>query len=33
MTNNPLFELAKNFIVEGLTVKLDSYEKASQKQL
>jgi len=24
MTGNPIFELAKNYIVEGLTYKLDS---------
>ncbi len=29
MTMNPLFELAKNFIVEGLTYKIDSKETNS----
>lgn len=27
MTMNPMWELAKNFIVEGLTYKLDQKEK------
>jgi len=26
LTMNPTFELAKNFIVEGLSVRLNSYE-------
>ena len=30
---NPIFELAKNFIVEGLSVRLDSYENAIKKEL
>ena len=29
MTMNPMFELAKNFIVEGLTCKLDQKDKNS----
>lgn len=29
MTMNSMFELAKNFIVEGLTYKIDSKEKNS----
>ena len=33
MSMNPMFELAKNFIVEGLSVRLDSYENASKKEL
>lgn len=33
MTINPRFELAKNFIVEGLAVKLDSPENAAKKGL
>lgn len=33
MIKNPLFELAKNFIVEGLSVRLDSYENAMKKDL
>lgn len=30
---NPVFDLAKNFIVEGLSVRLDSYETTSKKDL
>lgn len=33
LTINPNFDLAKNFIVEGLSVRLDSYESASKKDL
>ena len=33
MSMNPIFELAKNFIVEGLSVRLDSYENAIKKEL
>ena len=33
MTMNPVFELAKNFIVEGLSVRLDPYETATRKEL
>lgn len=33
MTINPLFDLAKNFIVEGLSVRLDPYETATRKDL
>ena len=33
MSMNPMFELAKNFIVEGLSVRLDTYENASKKEL
>jgi hypothetical protein len=33
MTMNPVFELAKNFIVEGLSVRLDPYEGAMRKEL
>lgn len=33
MTKNPVFDLAKNFIVEGLSVRLDSYENAMKKDL
>lgn len=32
MTGNPIFELAKNYIVEGLTYKLDSQDKNSLGQ-
>ena len=30
---NPVFDAAKNYIVEGLSVRLDSYENASKKDL
>ena len=30
---NPVFELAKNLIVEGLSVRLDSYENSIKKEL
>jgi len=33
MTMNPVFDLAKNYIVEGLSVRLDSYENAMKKDL
>ena len=33
MTRNPIFDLAKNYIVEGLSVRLDSYENALKKDL
>jgi hypothetical protein len=33
LTLNPVFDLAKNFIVEGLSVRLDSYENAGKKEL
>ena len=33
MTLNPTFDLAKNFIVEGLSIRLDSYENAQKKEL
>ena len=33
MTINPVFDLAKNFIVEGLSVRLDPYETAMRKEL
>jgi len=33
MNLNPVFDLAKNFIVEGLSVRLDSYENALKKDL
>ena len=33
MTMNPVFELAKNFIVEGLSVRLDPFETATRKEL
>lgn len=33
MTSNPVFELAKNFIVEGLSVRLDTYENSKKKNL
>jgi hypothetical protein len=33
LTLNPTFDLAKNFIVEGLSVRLDSYENAGKKEL
>lgn len=33
MSINPVFELAKDYIVEGLSVRLDSYENACKKDL
>jgi len=33
MTLNPIFELAKTYIVEGLSVRLDSYETALKKEM
>lgn len=33
MASNPLFELAKNFIVEGLSAKLESYDNLKSKGL
>lgn len=33
LTLNPVFDLAKNFIVEGLSVRLDTYENAGKKEL
>ena len=33
MTMNPTFDLAKNFIVEGLSVRLDTYESTNKKDL
>lgn len=33
LTLNPRFDLAKNFIVEGLSVRLEPYENALRKQL
>jgi len=33
MTLNHTFELAKTFIVEGLSVRLDSYEAAMKKEI
>ena len=33
LSMNPMFELAKNFIVEGLSVRLDTYENAQKKDL
>lgn len=30
---NPVFDLAKNFIVEGLSVRLDTYEATLRKEL
>ena len=33
MTLNPIYEEAKGFIVQGLSVRLDSYENAMKKEL
>ena len=33
MASNPLFDLAKNFIVEGLSAKLETYENLKKKSL
>ena len=33
LTQNPIFELAKDFIVEGLSAKLNTFENAIKSQL